>query len=63
MPHDWDANWCFCIHCGCSAEAWIDTGRRCSPTNVIAISHILAERRLRRGFRRSRWLTELLERE
>jgi hypothetical protein len=45
MAHQFDGATLFCTRCGCAlTEAY--EGRKCSPVNVIALSHILARRRL-----------------
>lgn len=49
MKHDWDPFTQYCLLCGCSLLQAIDQGRKCSPENVIPISHVLSAKRFERA--------------
>ncbi len=43
--HEFEPVTKFCLHCGVAAADALDSMRRCSPKNVIGISHLLAYRK------------------
>ena len=47
VEHDFDPVWSYCLRCGAGMEDVMNQERgACSPTNVIAVSHLIAERRM-----------------
>ena len=52
MKHEFDVLTQYCVICGCAKEDELE-GLKCieQPTNVKAISHILAKRQLERANR------------
>lgn len=47
MQHRFDVVTCFCLDCGASMEA-ANEGRGCSPKNVVAVSHLISHKRMKR---------------